>query len=102
MHLIAFVTSLEASSRDHGPASCNFWELSSYSFARTDTKLDVPWPSLPLNSASKTDKVILTYAASTGASSFAVQLAKLAGYTVIASCSPHKVELVKSYGADTV
>jgi NADPH:quinone reductase-like Zn-dependent oxidoreductase len=51
------------------------------------TKLDVPWPSLPLNSASKSDVVILVYAASTGASLFAVLLAKLAGYTLVATCS---------------
>lgn len=65
-------------------------------------KLDVPWPNLPLNSASKSDGVILVYAASTGASLFVVQLAKSAGYKVVATCNPHNFELVKSYGADAV
>jgi NADPH:quinone reductase-like Zn-dependent oxidoreductase len=33
---------------------------------------------------------------------FAVQLAKLIGYKVIATSSPHSFDLVKSYGADAV
>lgn len=33
---------------------------------------------------------------------YAIQLAKLAGYRVAATCSPHSNGLVKSYGADEV
>jgi hypothetical protein len=33
---------------------------------------------------------------------FAVQLAKLIGYKVVATCSPHSYDLVKAYGADAV
>jgi len=33
---------------------------------------------------------------------FAVQLAKIAGYKVAATCSPHSYDLVKSFGADAV
>lgn len=33
---------------------------------------------------------------------YAIQLAKLAGYRVAATCSPHSNDLVKSYGADEV
>ena len=33
---------------------------------------------------------------------FAVQLAKLAGYKVVATASPKNFDLVKSYGADEV
>jgi NADPH:quinone reductase-like Zn-dependent oxidoreductase len=64
------------------------------------TKLDVPWPgsSNPI----PTKSTILVYAGSTAASLFAIQLAKLAGYTVVTTCSPHNFDLVKSYGADAV
>ena len=33
---------------------------------------------------------------------FAIQLAKIIGYKVIATCSPHSYDLVKSYGADAM
>jgi NADPH:quinone reductase-like Zn-dependent oxidoreductase len=75
------------------------------------TQLDVPWPDLhaagralagstPIESTEK--KQVLIYAGSTGASLYAIQLAKLAGYEVVTTCSPHNFELVKRYGADAV
>lgn len=45
---------------------------------------------------------ILIYAASTSAGLFAVQLASRAGYTVVATASPHSFDLVTKYGADRV
>jgi len=39
---------------------------------------------------------------STSVGLFAIQLAHIAGYRVIATCSPHSFDLVKSYGADHV
>ncbi|KAL2406807.1 Trans-enoyl reductase TOXD [Exophiala dermatitidis] len=42
---------------------------------------------------------ILIYGGSTLIGTMAIQLAKLAGYTPIATCSPHNFELVKSMGA---
>lgn len=59
--------------------------------------LDVPWPD---ENARSTPKELLVYAGSTGASLFAIQLAKLAGYRVVTTCSPHSFDLVKQYGAD--
>lgn len=44
----------------------------------------------------------LLYGASSSVGLFAVQLAKAMGYKVIAVCSPHSFDLVKSYGADDV
>lgn len=64
------------------------------------TKLDVPWPGP--NSPTPTNSTIFVYAGSTAASLFAIELAKLAGYTVATTCSPHNFDLVKSYGADAV
>jgi NADPH:quinone reductase-like Zn-dependent oxidoreductase len=65
-----------------------------------NTKLDVPWPGS--NSLTPTNSTILMYAGLTAASLFAIQLAKLAGYTLVTTCSPHNFDLVKSYGADAV
>lgn len=45
---------------------------------------------------------IFIYAASTAAGLFAVQLAKAAECTVVATASPHSFDLVKGYGADAV
>jgi NADPH:quinone reductase-like Zn-dependent oxidoreductase len=44
----------------------------------------------------------LVYGGSTAVGMFAVQLAKLAGYKVVATASPKNFDLVKSYGADEV
>ncbi|KAH6855435.1 chaperonin 10-like protein [Chaetomium sp. MPI-CAGE-AT-0009] len=46
--------------------------------------------------------VVFIYAGSTAAGLFAIQVAKLAGYTVVTTASPHSTDLVKSYGADAV
>lgn len=48
------------------------------------------------------DTPIFIYAGSTCAGLFAIQLAKLAGLTVVATASPRSFPLVKSYGADEV
>ncbi|KAG7571181.1 hypothetical protein FFLO_00854 [Filobasidium floriforme] len=48
------------------------------------------------------DHWYLVYGGSTAVGMFAVQLAKLAGYKVIATASPKNFDLVKSYGADEV
>lgn len=63
--------------------------------------LDVPWldGSKP---SGRTDTPILIYSASTGAGLYAIQLAKLAGLTVVATASPQSQEVVKQYGADAV
>ncbi|KAF5520594.1 Trans-enoyl reductase ACTTS2 [Colletotrichum aenigma] len=69
--------------------------------------LGLPWPgepgtgSQPLASKS-TNKTVFIYAGSTSVGLFAIQLSKLAGYTVVTTASPHSYELVKRYGADHV
>ncbi|KAL1952597.1 hypothetical protein VTO42DRAFT_4704 [Malbranchea cinnamomea] len=45
---------------------------------------------------------ILIYGGSTATGTLAIQFAKLSGYTVITTCSPHNFQLVKSLGADAV
>lgn len=48
------------------------------------------------------DGKILVYGASTGMGMFTVQLAKAAGYRVVATASPRNFELCKALGADAV
>ncbi|KAL4924586.1 uncharacterized protein BDV17DRAFT_300890 [Aspergillus undulatus] len=47
-------------------------------------------------------ETILIYGGSTATGVLAIQFAKLSGYKVITTCSPHNFELVKSLGADVV
>ena len=63
--------------------------------------LDFPWPD-DQKPVSGTHGTILIYSGATAASIFAIQLAKIAGYEVITTCSPRSNDLVKSYGADVV
>ncbi|KNG83239.1 protein TOXD [Aspergillus nomiae NRRL 13137] len=45
---------------------------------------------------------ILIYGGSTATGTLAIQFAKLSGYTVLTTCSPHNFDLVKRLGADAV
>ncbi|GFF74766.1 protein TOXD [Aspergillus udagawae] len=45
---------------------------------------------------------ILVYGGATSAGSWVIQFAKLAGYTVLTTCSPNNFDLVRQYGADVV
>jgi NADPH:quinone reductase-like Zn-dependent oxidoreductase len=45
---------------------------------------------------------ILIYGGSTATGTLAIQFAKLSGYTVLTTCSPHNFNLVKKLGADAV
>ncbi|KAJ5116773.1 zinc-binding dehydrogenase family oxidoreductase [Penicillium angulare] len=58
-------------------------------------------PGYPLQPNPKPGSV-LVYGGSTATGTAAIQLLKLAGYSVIATCSEHNFGLVKSYGADNV
>ncbi|GHJ90106.1 hypothetical protein NliqN6_6508 [Naganishia liquefaciens] len=60
-------------------------------------RLDVPYPPAKISGE---EEWFLVYGGSTSVGLFAVQLAKLAGYKVIATCSPRNFDLVKEYGAD--
>jgi NADPH:quinone reductase-like Zn-dependent oxidoreductase len=61
-------------------------------------RLDVPYPPAKVQG----DQWFLVYGGSTSVGLFAVQLAKLAGYKVVATASQRNFDLVKSYGADEV
>lgn len=66
--------------------------------------LGLPWPDEPKRDPEESTPrpTVFIYAGSTSVGLFAIQLAKLAGCTVVTTASPHSNELVKSYGADHV
>ncbi|WPG99979.1 chaperonin 10-like protein [Acrodontium crateriforme] len=57
--------------------------------------------NLPTN-PTKNGETVLIYGGSTATGSLAIQYAKLAGYKVITTCSPHNNDFVKSLGAEAV
>ncbi|KAJ5112870.1 protein TOXD [Penicillium angulare] len=57
--------------------------------------------SLPSDPRKNPD-FLLIYGGSTATGTLAIQFAKLSGYTVLATCSPHNFEMVKNLGADKV
>ncbi|KAH8426388.1 zinc-binding alcohol dehydrogenase family protein [Aspergillus melleus] len=60
--------------------------------------LKLAWPTQPT-----TEKTpVLIYGGSSATGTLAIQFAKLSGYTVLTTCSPHNFDLVKSLGADAV
>ncbi|KAL5331444.1 hypothetical protein ACEPPN_000974 [Leptodophora sp. 'Broadleaf-Isolate-01'] len=65
--------------------------------------LNIPWAE-EVDKEGKVDtgSSIFIYAGSTAVGLFAIQIAKKAGCTVVATASPHSFDLVKSYGADHV
>lgn len=66
-----------------------------------NVRLGVPWVDKgPVTG--KSAKQILIYSGATAAGLYAIQLAKLAGWQVIATASPRSHDLVKEYGADDV
>ena len=68
-----------------------------------NARLGLPYPGEKQDvRQQKTAPTIFIYAGSTAAGLFVIQIAKLAGYTVVTTASPHSTDLVKSYGADTV
>ncbi|KAF2471758.1 putative zinc-binding dehydrogenase family oxidoreductase [Lindgomyces ingoldianus] len=58
-------------------------------------------PGYPL-APSATPLPVLVYGGSTATGTAAIQLLRLAGFTPVATCSPHNFDLVKSYGAEAV
>lgn len=56
----------------------------------------------PLSAPLTTPEPFLIWGASSSVGIYAIQLAKLAGYTVVATASPKNHELLKSYGATSV
>jgi NADPH:quinone reductase-like Zn-dependent oxidoreductase len=54
---------------------------------------------LPLPPSSPLSKTIFIYGGSSATGGLAIQYAKLSGYKVITSCSPHNFDYVKNVGA---
>jgi NADPH:quinone reductase-like Zn-dependent oxidoreductase len=68
-----------------------------------NARLGFPYPGEKQDTQrQQTAPVVFIYAGSTAAGLFTIQIAKLAGYTVVTTASPHSTDLVKSYGADAV
>ncbi|KAL4805773.1 hypothetical protein BDV18DRAFT_152488 [Aspergillus unguis] len=57
--------------------------------------------SLPTEPTKKREPLLI-YGGSTATGTLAIQFAKLSGYEVLTTCSPHNFDLVKSLGADQV
>ncbi|KAH8691552.1 chaperonin 10-like protein [Talaromyces proteolyticus] len=60
--------------------------------------LELNLPNNPIKNAVP----ILIYAGSTATGTLAIQFAKLSGYMVLTTCSPHNFDLVRRLGADAV
>ncbi|KAJ5706638.1 chaperonin 10-like protein [Penicillium malachiteum] len=60
--------------------------------------LKLALPTSPLT----TPEPLLIYGGSTATGTLAIQYAKLSGYKVLTTCSPHNFELVKNLGADEI
>ncbi|KZO97061.1 NAD(P)-binding protein [Calocera viscosa TUFC12733] len=95
----------------HLPASLSFDEAATFPLAFYTAAMGVHWllgVPLPLDETGKvaadvgTDEWFLVWGASSSVGAFAVQLAKAAGFHVIATASPANFEYVKSLGADVV
>lgn len=66
-----------------------------------NARLGVPWIDGGVDKG-RSDTPVFIYSGATAAGLYAIQLAKLAGLTVITTASPHSFDLVKEYGADYV
>ncbi|TEA17828.1 Trans-enoyl reductase lepG [Colletotrichum sidae] len=68
-----------------------------------NARLGLPYPDEERTERAKQPApVIFIYAGATSAGLFTIQIAKLAGYTVVTTASPRSTDLVKKYGADAV
>lgn len=86
------------------PDNISFQEAATFGVAITTVaqslyqslKLALPTEPIP------EPKPILIYGGSTATGTVAIQFAKLSGYTVLTTCSPHNFDLVRGLGADAV
>ncbi|KAJ4298205.1 hypothetical protein N0V90_006104 [Kalmusia sp. IMI 367209] len=88
----------------HIPDALSFEEAASLGVGVITTgqglyqEMPVAWPDKPLEK-----KVpILIWGGSSATGALGIQFAKLSGYEVITTCSPHNFDYVKSLGADAV
>ncbi|KAJ5416338.1 oxidoreductase-like protein [Penicillium cf. griseofulvum] len=63
--------------------------------------LELPWPSTT-STTTDDSPAILIYGGSTATGTLAIQFAKLSGFKVLATASPHNFDLLRSLGADEV
>jgi NADPH:quinone reductase-like Zn-dependent oxidoreductase len=88
----------------HIPKNLSFQQAATIGVGITTVGLSL-YHNLKLNLPTDTiaDPVpILIYGGSSATGSLAIQFAKLSGYFVMTTCSPHNFDLVKSLGADMV
>ncbi|KAL6229256.1 hypothetical protein BDW75DRAFT_249983 [Aspergillus navahoensis] len=65
--------------------------------------LDIPWVDIENGRGTRADQpAILIYSGGSNIGLFAIQLAKRAGYKVVATASPRSFDRAKRYGADAV
>lgn len=65
--------------------------------------LDIPWVDIVNGRSAQGDQpTILIYSGGSNVGLFTIQLAKRAGYKVVATASPRSFDLAKRYGADAV
>ena len=65
--------------------------------------LDIPWADIENGRSAQSDQpTILIYSGASNVGLYAIQLAKKAGYKVVATASPRSFDLAKRYGADAV
>ncbi|KAF9890023.1 hypothetical protein FE257_006703 [Aspergillus nanangensis] len=57
--------------------------------------------ALPTSPTTKSEPILI-YGGSTATGALAIQYAKLSGYMVLTTCSPHNFDMVKKLGADAV
>ncbi|OKL64423.1 Protein TOXD [Talaromyces atroroseus] len=88
----------------HIPSNLSFQEAATLGVGITTVgqalyqSLKLALPTEPI----KKPVPILIYGGSTATGTLAIQFAKLSGYTVLTTCSPHNFDLVRSLGADAV
>ncbi|QDS74066.1 hypothetical protein FKW77_009410 [Venturia effusa] len=89
----------------HIPDSLSFEKASTIPLGASTVGQGLYQKALKLNLPSspiKDKEYVLIYGGSTATGSLAVQYAKLSGYTVLATCSPHNSSFVKNLGATEV
>lgn len=64
--------------------------------------LELKWPNGAEKAEQATNETVLIYGGSTATGYVAIQFAKISGYKVITTCSPHNFDLVRKAGADAV
>ncbi|GLA44227.1 hypothetical protein AnigIFM63309_002813 [Aspergillus niger] len=90
------------------PEAMSLGEASTYGVAAATAMLslaylDIPWADIENGRTFEGDQpTILIYSGGSNVGLFATQLAKRAGYKVVATASPRSFHLAKQYGADAV